>query len=77
LIERKCGRTVAQVAADRAGAVLEAGPPGSDEYLAALGELDFWLRADGNRRNPGTTADLVAAGLFALLRDGRLPPPWR
>ena len=36
-------------------------------------ELDSWLRSDGNRRNPGTTADLVAATLFAGLRGGKLP----
>ena len=24
-------------------------------------EYDFWLRADGHRRNPGTTADVIAA----------------
>ena len=44
---------------------------------AAAADFDFWLRADGNRRNPGATADLVAAALFAGLRDGLLPPPWR
>ena len=31
--------------------------------------FDRWLRADGHRRNPGTTADLVAATLFAAQRD--------
>lgn len=34
--------------------------------------LDDWLRAEGNARNPGTTADLIAAGLFVLLSEGRL-----
>ena len=29
--------------------------------------FDRWLRSDGNRRNPGTTADLIAAALFVLL----------
>jgi triphosphoribosyl-dephospho-CoA synthase len=37
-----------------------------------LAELDAWLRADGNRRNPGTTADLVAGCLSAALREGWL-----
>ena len=36
----------------------------------ALADFDFWLRSDGHRRNPGTTADLIAAALFAGLRDG-------
>jgi len=34
-----------------------------------LSEFDRWLRADGHRRNPGTTADLVAACLFAAIRE--------
>lgn len=29
-----------------------------------LAEFDRWLRDDGHRRNPGTSADLVAASLF-------------
>jgi triphosphoribosyl-dephospho-CoA synthase len=40
-----------------------------------MAELDSWLRADGNRRNPGTTADLVAGCLFAVLRDDRVQAP--
>jgi triphosphoribosyl-dephospho-CoA synthase len=76
LIARKCGPKVAQQAADRAAAVLEAGEPGDEPYVRALADLDFWLRSDGHRRNPGTTADLIAAGLFAALRDGLLAPPF-
>ena len=70
LIARKCGQQVAIAAAGRAGAVLKAGPPGDDLYEMALADLDFWLRSD-RRRNPGTTADMIAAGLFVLLRDDR------
>jgi triphosphoribosyl-dephospho-CoA synthase len=69
LIGRKCGAVVAADAARRAGQVLSAGPPGSEPYEHEVGNLDFWLRSDGHRRNPGTTADLIAAGLFVLLRD--------
>ncbi len=32
-----------------------------------IAALDTRLRSDGNRLNPGTTADLIAAGLFVLL----------
>lgn len=32
--------------------------------------LDDWLRADGHRRNPGATADLIAAALFVAIRSG-------
>jgi triphosphoribosyl-dephospho-CoA synthase len=56
--------------------VLDAGSPKSEEYLRELAKLDFWLRSDGNRRNPGTTADLIAAGLFVALRDSWLTPPF-
>lgn len=77
LIARKCGRDVAAEAAARAGGALEAGEPGEAAYAAALAELDFWLRADGRRRNPGTTADLIAAGLFVLLVEGRIEWPVR
>jgi triphosphoribosyl-dephospho-CoA synthase len=45
-----------------------------EAYERALTELDFWLRSDGHRRNPGTTADLIAAGLFVGLREGWLLP---
>ena len=44
-------------------------------YYEALANFDFWLRSDGHRRNPGTTADLVAAGLFVLLREGIMNGP--
>ncbi len=72
LIERKCGVQIARESSRRAAAVLESGRPGEAAYERALAEFDGWLRADGHRRNPGTTADFTAAGLFVLLRDGRL-----
>jgi triphosphoribosyl-dephospho-CoA synthase len=72
LIGRKCGPQVATDVRRRAQTVLKAGSPGETAYREALAEFDAWLRADGHRRNPGTTADLVAAGLFVLLREGRL-----
>jgi triphosphoribosyl-dephospho-CoA synthase len=72
LIARKCGPAVARESANRAAAVLAAGAPGDASYVAALAEFDAWLRADGHCRNPGTTADLLAAGLFAALRDGMI-----
>jgi triphosphoribosyl-dephospho-CoA synthase len=66
LIARKAGdaaaRTVSAAARDvRDGALTAA-------------EFDARLRADGNRMNPGTTADLVAGTLLAALLSGvRLP----
>jgi triphosphoribosyl-dephospho-CoA synthase len=55
-----------------AGRVLDAGMPGDESYERGLEDFDFWLRSDGHRRNPGTTADLIAAALFVLLREGRV-----
>ena len=72
LIQRKCGPMMAKQASDYAAAVLKSGSPGDAVYEHAVAEFDQWLRADGHRRNPGTTADLIAAGLFVLLREGRL-----
>lgn len=77
LIARKCGPRLAEQAAARAARTLAAGPPTSQDYLRALDDFDFWLRSDGHRRNPGTTADLIAAGLFVVLRDQRVQPPFR
>ena len=73
LIARKCGSEIAQEASTHAAAVLASG----EDFEAAAADMDFWLRSDGHRRNPGTTADLLAAGLFVLLRDERLHWPVR
>ncbi len=75
LIARKCGPAVAAESAERAARVLAAGWPETDAGLEQLSRFDQWLRADGNRRNPGTTADLIAATLFAGLRDRLIVEP--
>jgi len=75
LIARKCGEARAQESSDRASIALASGPAGSTEYEESLRDFDFWLRSDGNRRNPGTTADLIAAGIFVALRDRLIRPP--
>ena len=76
LIVRKCGEEVGATASLRARAVLDAGHPGDHAYHTGLADLDFWLRSDGHRRNPGTTADLIAAGLFVGLRKNLIVPPF-
>jgi triphosphoribosyl-dephospho-CoA synthase len=80
LIARKCGRAAAEEAAARARQVLAARWPHDRAGWAALADLDAWLRAEGHRRNPGASADLLAASLFVALRQGAvfLPPrhPW-
>jgi triphosphoribosyl-dephospho-CoA synthase len=75
LIARKCGPETARQASALANEVLAKGEP-PEAYFEALADSDFWLRADGHRRNPGATADLIAAGLFVILRDGLLKPPY-
>ena len=74
LIARKLGWDEAQESARRAAEVLAAGWPETEESQRLIFKLDDWLRADGHSRNPGTTADLVAASLFAALREGKMRP---
>lgn len=80
LIARKRGKAEAMEAARRAQRVLELGWPATVEGKREMGEFDQWLRAEGNERNPGTTADLIAGSLLVLLRTGRLSAkpefPW-
>ena len=53
-----------------------AGSGGDDVRLTGIddpesvADFDRLLRSNGNRLNPGTTADLIAASLFVLLRGG-------
>lgn len=70
LIERKCGRDMSHQVRILAKDLLKSGWPKHRESDAAYQSFDQFLRADGNRRNPGTTADLVAAILFSALREG-------
>jgi triphosphoribosyl-dephospho-CoA synthase len=72
LIARKRGLADARESANRAAAVLAAGWPASEQSQRLLSEFDGWLRAVGHERNPGATADLVAASLFVALREGRM-----
>ena len=66
LIARKAG-TAAARAVSSAACDVRAG-------RRSLADFDASLRGDGNRLNPGTTADLVAATLLAALLSGvRLP----
>jgi triphosphoribosyl-dephospho-CoA synthase len=81
LIMRKAGLEVAAEAGRRASKIRDLlhnrdGDPRSEAADAALAEFDAWLRADGNRRNPGTSADLTAASLFVALREGTIRLPW-
>lgn len=70
LVARRHGAAVARDVSAAAAAVLAV--PDAERAGAVAG-FDRSLRAP-RRLNPGTTADLVAAALYILLRDGRLRP---
>ena len=70
LIARRHGPDVAAEVSRRAAAVV--GQPKAS-WRDAVAAFDRSLRHP-QRINPGTTADLCAAALYILLRDGRLPP---
>ncbi len=74
LIARKNGMAVASDVRQRALRVLDAGGIETAAGRRAGVELDRYLRSDGNRLNPGATADLIAACLFAALRENKVVP---
>ncbi len=75
LIIRKVGESVAHEVQRRAQDVYRqlTLAPAAVCDIPATGELDAFLRADGHRRNPGTTADLIAATLLVRLLLGAPP----
>ena len=75
LIARKLGEATALEASGRASRVLGLGWPDTPSGMEELADFDDWLRQDGHARNPGATADLVTAALFAALRDGTIRLP--
>jgi triphosphoribosyl-dephospho-CoA synthase len=75
LIARKRGRAEAEEASRKAQQVLVQGWPRSEAGRVGLQAFDAWLCSEGHSRNPGTTADLVTACLFVLLRNDELEPP--
>jgi triphosphoribosyl-dephospho-CoA synthase len=73
LVGRKLGRAEALKIIVRAGDVTNSPgidtPQGQKAFLA----FDAFMRSDNHARNPGTTADLIAAALFVALREKRIP----
>ena len=74
LIARKNGRAVAEDVQQRAADVLQRGGIETPEGRAAGVALDTHLRSNGNKLNPGTTADLITACLFVALRENKVTP---
>jgi triphosphoribosyl-dephospho-CoA synthase len=77
LIGRKRGLAEAKESAERARQILSADWPNTTRSWELFLKFDAWLRAIGHQRNPGTTADLIAASLFVLLQEGQIGPPLR
>jgi triphosphoribosyl-dephospho-CoA synthase len=75
LIARKAGAAAAVAVARRARAVVRAGGFLTRKGLMAARRLDADLRRRGNRLNPGTSADVIAAALFVWLLE--TPPAGR
>ena len=71
LIARKAGDEEARRISRLAAELFAAAPSAAVSPLERpfLREFDALLRSGGNRTNPGTTADLIAAGLFCLLSE--------
>ena len=70
LIARKAGTDAAARVSEGAREVLARRAPDAPSFDASL-------RTDGNRLNPGTTADLVTATIFVALLGGMLAPSHR
>jgi triphosphoribosyl-dephospho-CoA synthase len=75
LIARKRGASEAEEASRLARELLAQGWPDRPTARLSCARFDCWLRSVGHERNPGTTADLVTAALFAGLRDGTIRLP--
>ena len=74
LIARKCGQQMSDVVSQKAQELLDSGWPMQHDAAPQFADFDAFLREDGNRRNPGTTADLIAAILFVALREELMIP---
>lgn len=80
LIARKLGDQAAIQSAGYAQRAIDQFALCDEEFTPfwdSVSDLDFWLRSDHHRRNPGTTADLISAALYVGVATGRLKPPFR
>lgn len=67
-VARRCGAAADRELRRRAAAAL------ADQDLESF---DLWLRSDGHRYNPGSTADLIAASLLWMQCDRSIEPARR
>jgi triphosphoribosyl-dephospho-CoA synthase len=69
-VARRGGAALAEEVSHRARRVIGAGGVRSAAGRSAIEEMDRQLRSAGNTANPGTTADVTAAAVFAVLLKG-------
>ncbi len=70
-IARKTSPEIALKISEKAGKALTKGGLLKPAGRRAVYDFDHYLRTDGNKLNPGTTADLITAALFVyFLRNG-------
>ncbi len=69
LISRKLGWEEAVEISGKAFEVLERGGVMTERGRKSIHNFDNFLRKKGNKRNPGTTADLVVSGMFLYFLD--------
>jgi triphosphoribosyl-dephospho-CoA synthase len=74
LVARKRGVREANEVARRARLILESSPEADRPDEALLNDFDAWLREEGSGRNPGATADLIAAMLYTALVERTIEP---
>lgn len=74
LIRRKAGAEAETMVALRASEILKIKHDPA-AYACELAAFDTLLRSNGNRLNPGTTADLVTGTLFVALAEGQIQVP--
>lgn len=72
LIARKAGLDRAREVSVRAREVLSAGGLLTEDGRRMIWSFDRELRAEGNRLNPGSTADLVASSIMISLLTGKV-----
>ncbi len=74
LIVRRNGAELDQQVRQMAAEAWRAWSEGPEAFDLQYAKLDAFLREDGHQRNPGTTADLIAAALFVELWRLSLAP---
>lgn len=76
-VQRRAGIGEAKSVQQRAAVIVDADWPRNKIAREGFVAFDRWLREPGTKRNPGATADLIAACLFVALGERRISLPVR